>query len=156
MRKISIHQSGQKTKCITNRKKARSKSGKKQGHSIGKHWLNEGSAKGINHAKSRELLHLHYNCVLYLFLRKTSYEKKQQCQTKCQPSLSFILQVNASCGWGTKRNHLKLASTVTKQLQMSKTTRGDQVKVTSGHKLPNHKDLCLLKQSKHYSFLQLL
>lgn len=80
-----------KIKMYYKQKQARSKSGKKQEHSIGNHWLNEGSAKGINHMKSRELLHLHFNSALYLFLRKRSYMKKQQCQTKCQPSLSFIL-----------------------------------------------------------------
>lgn len=83
----------------------------------------------------------YFSCVLYLFRRTSSYSEKQQCQNKCK---HYHLPP-VSVGVGEISWNLEMT-------KITKTTRGNQVKVASGHKPPNSKDLYLLKQNMRYVF----
>lgn len=79
---------------------------------------------------------------------------RKSSNAKINAIIIIYLLVNDSFPGG-RENQLELGDAVTKQLQMTKTTkttRGNQVKVASVHKPPNSKDLCLLKQSKCHIF----
>lgn len=83
----------------------------------------------------------YFSCVLYLFRRTSSYSEKQQCQNKGKhyhlPPVSVWV---GEISWNLEMT------------KITKTTRGNQVKVASGHKPPNSKDLYLLKQNMCYIF----